>query len=552
MRLFSLGNEDREWAVNRISDIARPVPSFYALTALSTLIASFGLVANSTAVVIGAMLVAPLMGPIFGLTLGLVLGKPKLIRNAVVAEASGVVVAIALACLVGLIPLKPEFGSEILGRTAPTVLDLAVALVSGIVGAYCMINKKLSETIAGVAIATAIVPPLATCGLCLAAGLPQKALGAFVLFGSNFLAIQFAATLVFMLSGIEESQQPESLSTARLARMLGPGLLLLTLLGIALTKTLSQFVDRQRLESFLRAEVSSGLRERQGAQLDSLDFRVVNSEIEVTASVLTPKEIGMAQVAALEARMEQECGRQIHLVVRSLLSRDVDRAGTVYISDEEKQLRESEALKAGELSLAADALRALLLKYPGAQLGDVEFQSGDRLLATIETPSEIGPEQVAQLEEGLVSRAGRKLRLVVRSIITRDADAERYIYTQQSEVPTPRPEHIFMQAKLETMLRTALKNGYEGFVLSELSFWEGDPLIVQMTARGPRALGPAEVKKLQTSIEKGAGGKVRLTLRTQVEALADQSGYLTEFNPPEERISEQAQPAVASGGPAGT
>ena len=252
----------------------------------------------------------------------------------------------------------------------------------------------------------------------------------------------------------------------------------------------------------------------------------------MTASVLTPTEIDMSQVAALESRIEQESGRQIHLVVRSLISRDMDRSGIVYITDEERRQRESEAKEESELSQTAVALGSLLSGYPGAQLGDLELRSGGRLMATIETPEEISPSQVAQLQEALVSQCGRKLELVVRSIITRDADAQRYIYAKQDELPAHAPNHMFTQAKMEILLRAALEKKFAGFVLSELSFWEADPVVVHATVRGPRALGPEDASQLEKSLEKDLDNKVRLVLRTQVEALADPSGYLTEFIPP--------------------
>jgi len=524
-----------------MTELAAPSPQFYALTLLSALIASFGLLANSAAVVIGAMLIAPLMGPIFGLTLGLVLGNTMVLRRAAVAEASGVALAILLGFLVGLFPLQPEFGAEIISRTAPTILDLAVALVSGIVGAYSMVNRKVSESIAGVAIATAIVPPLATCGICLASGMLQQAFGAFLLFGSNFVAIQFAATLVFLLSGIEEGPLKSGTGTKRIVRILAPGLLLLCLLSIIMTQALVRFVEKQQLESYLRSEISTGLRGSQGAQLDSLQIEGSRSQLEVTASVLTPKEIGMAQVAALESRIEQETGRQLHLVVRSLLSRDVDCNGTVYISEEEREQRESAAQEAGELALAAEALRTQLSRYPGAHLEDVELRADGRLIASVQTPEEIGPQRVAELQAGLVARLGGKLRLVVRSIITRDADAERYIYEPQKVEPVLNPNRVILQAKLETLLRLSLQEDFTGAALNELKYWETEPLLIQATIRAPHGLSPGEVSRLERNLDSKLGRDTRLVVRTMVEAWADREGFITGLDPPVLAAQEDTQ-----------
>ena len=112
----SMTPEARQRACKRIIEPAKPSGSFYLLVCLSAIIATFGLLANSTAVVIGAMLVAPLMGPIFGIALSLSTGDGRLLKTAFFAEIVGIALAIALPAIIGLIPLRPEFGSEILVR----------------------------------------------------------------------------------------------------------------------------------------------------------------------------------------------------------------------------------------------------------------------------------------------------------------------------------------------------------------------------------------------------------------------------------------------------
>ena len=133
------------------------------------------------------MLVAPLMGPIFGIALGLSGGDKQLLKKSVASELLGMLLAIALAVLIGLVPLRSGFSSEIIARTQPTIYDVIIALASGLAGAFAMINKRISPALPGVAISTALVPPLATVGLCLAAGNWAWAGGAFMLFLVNLL-----------------------------------------------------------------------------------------------------------------------------------------------------------------------------------------------------------------------------------------------------------------------------------------------------------------------------------------------------------------------------
>lgn len=546
MHTFSLNPEDRSAAVSRLAAIAAPTPAFYALTALSTLIAAFGLLANSTAVVIGAMLVAPLMGPIFGLTMGLVRGDMAVLRRAAVAETSGVALAVSLGVLVGFLPLHPQFGSEILGRTSPNILDLAIALVSGSVGAYCMVDRRLSETIAGVAIATAIVPPLATCGLCLAGGMYARAGGAFLLFGTNFLAIQFAATIVFLLSGLEEGNESTGRPLAKAVRMLGPGLVVLIALGIWLTRALATFVEDQRLESALRNGLGARLGGSLGAQLDGLRFSRGPDELRVVASVLTPVEVSASQVDELELRLEEDTGHQIHLIVRTVISRDVDREGTVYATAEERQQAEVGQAEGRVLDEAAGTLRAQLAQCAGAELVSLERRPDGAFRAVVQSPDEITPHLVAQLEQALTTRLGSPGRLVVRSILTRDADASRFIYD-----PAPGPplaqEAIFLQAKLETLLQRELAG--RAAELLELRHFKGPPLLVVAKLRAPVSFSPADARELEAALHQRLGEPLRLVLNTRVEGWADAEGYLPNFELPADpgRGGPVLKPAPAPG-----
>ena len=153
-----------------IAEGSEPGMRFYILVVVSTMIAGFGLVMNSTAVVIGAMLVAPLMTPIFGMALALVRSDAHLLGRAGRAEIAGVVAAILMGFLLGKIYPGLEPTPEMLARTQPQLFDLLVAIFSGFAGAYALVDEKISPALPGVAIATAIVPPLANTGLCFAVG----------------------------------------------------------------------------------------------------------------------------------------------------------------------------------------------------------------------------------------------------------------------------------------------------------------------------------------------------------------------------------------------
>jgi len=173
---------------------------FSLLQFLAVVIAVSGLIADSTAVVIGAMLIAPLMTPVLATSAAMVSGWPKRQAGylALVAAASVGSVAVAWA-LASLLPVVgTTLPGEVLARTSPTLLDLGVALAAGTAGAYATVRKEVSSSLPGVAVA--LVPPLATVGITLALGRSELAWGALLLYLTNLAAIVLVGALVFLLT----------------------------------------------------------------------------------------------------------------------------------------------------------------------------------------------------------------------------------------------------------------------------------------------------------------------------------------------------------------
>ncbi len=175
--------------------------SYLMLMVLSTMLAAIGLYQSSAAVVIGAMLLAPLMAPIISLAMGLLRQDTKLSRTSILTIAVGVLIALTAAMLISLLfPHKP-ITMEMQARLNPSLLDLGVAIVAGVAGAYTKSNKEILQSLAGVSIAVALVPPLAVAGI----GLGMKDFEffalAFLLFSTNLIGITLAATLTFRILG---------------------------------------------------------------------------------------------------------------------------------------------------------------------------------------------------------------------------------------------------------------------------------------------------------------------------------------------------------------
>ena len=183
---------------------------FVSLMMLSTAIAVFGILADSTAVVIGAMLVAPLMFPVLGGAAAIVMGWPRRIVSRALLVAAGSVMAVVLAAMIsfvipgGISPLP----TELMARTSPNLLDLGIALAAGAAGAYGQVRRHAAEALTGVAVAVALVPPLAVVGITLQLTEWQLALGATLLFFANIVGIVIAAAATFIAAGFVPGRNP--------------------------------------------------------------------------------------------------------------------------------------------------------------------------------------------------------------------------------------------------------------------------------------------------------------------------------------------------------
>ncbi len=206
-----LDRDGRIELVERLESCSKWDFDFMFLICLATLIASLGLSVDSTPVVIGAMLVAPLMSPMLGLGLSVVQGNRKMGHRCTLTIGRGIFVALMTACCIGAIRIlfASDLTTEMTNRGAPGVPDLVVAFASGAVAAYAFGRPHLLSVIPGIAIATSLIPPLATVGLGFVALEFDVAIGAALLFTSNFVAIVLGTAVSLWVVGM---RGPRSIS----------------------------------------------------------------------------------------------------------------------------------------------------------------------------------------------------------------------------------------------------------------------------------------------------------------------------------------------------
>ncbi len=200
--LFTHASEESYQALfSSLREEAKPSSSFIILILLSTLLATVGLYLDSSSVIIGAMLLAPLMQPIVSFSMGVLRRDRSLMSSAAKSIAIGVGLALLASSLFSLIMPFETLSSEMQGRLKPTILDLLVALISGVAAAYAKDNPKIMGSLVGVSIAVALVPPIAVSGIGLGWGSFMMFAQAFLLFLTNLAGIIFAAAVTFMIKG---------------------------------------------------------------------------------------------------------------------------------------------------------------------------------------------------------------------------------------------------------------------------------------------------------------------------------------------------------------
>lgn len=183
----------------------RRLSRFFTLMGFATAIAAFGVIADSTAVVIGAMLVAPLMTPLMGTSLAMVMGWPRRALMSGLVAIGGIAFTIGLSILFGWMygpEISAVVNTQVASRIGPTLVDLAIAIAAGGAGAFALSRPDVSDSLPGVAVAIALVPPLAVVGLMISQNNWSAASGAILLFVTNLVAIILVGAGVFILTGV--------------------------------------------------------------------------------------------------------------------------------------------------------------------------------------------------------------------------------------------------------------------------------------------------------------------------------------------------------------
>ncbi|GJL83865.1 MAG: hypothetical protein DHS20C01_34990 [marine bacterium B5-7] len=268
---------------------ARPRADFFTMIALSSAIAALGLILNSAAVIIGAMLIAPLMAAIIGMGLAMVHGDFRFLKTSAVATFQGALTAIAVGIVMGFANIDGAMTNEMVARTGPALLDLLIATLSGAAAAYALCRKNVSASLPGVAIAVALVPPLATVGLFLSLAEWSLAYGAFLLFMTNLAAIAFASGVVFTLVGFRPPNVPEEKAGRLLIfrrAFLGAGLLTLVVVTHLTVRSIDS-LGEELLEHRIQQTIAEYISKEARGEVHLIDVDIVENTADLIHIIIT-------------------------------------------------------------------------------------------------------------------------------------------------------------------------------------------------------------------------------------------------------------------------
>ena len=253
------------------------------------------------------MIIAPLMLPLRGLAFAALSGNINVLRNSLISIGAGTGIAILLAGFFGLLIGIPEFGSEVLSRTQPNLVDLGIAFTAGGISGYAKVQPKISDALAGTAISVALMPPICVMGLLLSQGNWQLSWGAFLLYLTNLLGIILACMIVFILMGYVHISHA-------LSWTLGLTSLLLLPLGVSFFQLVKQAQIKATLKSML---INRTITVGQQVQLLSTDVDWTTNPPKVSLNVQANKPITPKQVRLVQEFISKEMKQPFKIIINA-------------------------------------------------------------------------------------------------------------------------------------------------------------------------------------------------------------------------------------------
>jgi uncharacterized hydrophobic protein (TIGR00271 family) len=310
----------------QLREASAPDFDYFVMVLLSCMIATFGLLTDSAATIIGAMLVAPLMSPILGIGLASIRGDTDLLKDALSAVLRGALIAVALSTMIAwtneLLPLVSlqDLPMEVLSRTRPTPIDLGIALAGGLAATYALVQPGLSAAMPGVAIATALMPPLCTIGVGVALGRWDVAQGAFMLFLTNAVTIAASATSLFYILGFSLGRKT---TERNLPRSVQVSLILTSILLIYLGVQSYFFFQDANFNRTINQVTEEEVATR-GGTLTKLEWDEVEGVVEINITIQAAEPFSLETSVEIQDALIAALDKDVQLFINTLNTTTID------------------------------------------------------------------------------------------------------------------------------------------------------------------------------------------------------------------------------------
>ena len=528
---FSISEERQQIVVKEISEGSEPEMRFYIMVAVSTMIASFGLITNSTAVIIGAMLVAPLMTPIFGIALALIRSDTVLFGRALKAEIAGVAAAIAMGLILGLLYPALEPTPEMIARTEPQLFDLLVAVFSGFAGAYALMDEKISPALPGVAIATAIVPPLANAGLCFSVGQYIAGVGSFLLFFANFLSILLVASAAFWVFGM--AGRFGGLDRNVLVKRFSLPVICFVLVGTFLTYTLINIAQNHYLNEAIEETLEQDLLEYPDTTLEGTKYNEHEGTVYVMADIISSRALTPTQVSRLQSSLNKNIDRPIELIVRSKMGRQISALGADIKLGKQKLdgtfVTKTLHPRVRAAKIADTLIRNMLAETVGFDLDHVRvYQIGETptVVASIYGITAPNPKTIEEIESQLRKELENpEARLVVSFVETKIFDRTGSVRLEFSGFHAHEDDQKTEADKAITLIKSELAARHDIFITGVNYDIIDGAVHVLIDASGPVLLTQQEISKIEQAVTEQGTTPVKLFVFMQTDVVVTSSGY---------------------------
>ncbi|MCD6577446.1 MAG: DUF389 domain-containing protein [Anaerolineaceae bacterium] len=307
--------------LNDLVDAGSPGTDFFIMILFSSAIATFGLVADLSVVTIGAQLIDPIMSPILGLAIASLSGLSRMFKRSFIAIIKGAGAAVGISTVISFLAYRVPYSiqasipHEVMVRTTASPFDLGIAIVGGSAAAYALAHPRLNTALPGVAIATALMPPLCTIGFGIAFQSAFIILGAVLLFLTNFVAITFSAIIMFALLGFGLNKIERN---NHLSRSVMISALMMLIIAIPLAILAWNTISAARLDNRASSIIMNNLPDSVQPQLVDLTIKPIGDKKDLTVTLRMVRELTSSEMILLHNRIADQLGESITLQIVTL------------------------------------------------------------------------------------------------------------------------------------------------------------------------------------------------------------------------------------------